>query len=305
MIGMKLVLKPLPLFLFSLLWLAACSSVSGSDRAQPMLPFKSVRGPTSLVSTNQASPDDQGAVNTDKLVSIAGEPSAGSQGLSSDESSSANYSVAPIDADSIALVKEIQALTAQRQADLVPAAPGWLHLIIRQFHSKVEAFSADNTSSGQLQLEQWLSLDDQGRVRADIRRLLDDPAQAGEFNLLSGGSWVNLPLAGFSTASNTLPFDPSYGIYDLVDQLVRQGQTLTRSTLYKECWYQGEKYTLSDGRITHEIVFKPDNHALRWIKTWQVSSGVITLVDSLEIALEERLSLPPDDILALAGQTSP
>ena len=279
MIGMKPVMKPLILFLIGCLVLESCSSIPKSNPVLDKQPEES--------------------------FTISGEPPFSNQDLSSDQSTTIAYSEASIPASSITLVKEIQDLTALRQADLVPNASGWLHLIDRQFHTKVNPSSTFDDSGGELQLEQWLALDDQGRIRADIRRLLDNQGPAGDFNLLAGGDWINMPLAGFSANSNTLPFDSSYGIFELVTQLIRQGQTLNKSTLYKECWYQGEKYTLTDGQVTHEIVFRPDRHALRWIKTWQVSSGVITLLSSFEIALEERLSQPPDDILALVSQATP
>jgi hypothetical protein len=208
----------------------------------------------------------------------------------------------PVDSSSVALVREVQSLAAQLRAELVPSSPGWLHLIIRREHSSTDSPALSNSSTPVLQLEQWLSLDSQGRVQVGVQRPLD--YQGSDATFLSGGNWLVLPLAGFTSSSSTLPFDPAYGIDTLVAQLVNQGQTINKSLLYKECWYQGDKYTLSDGQTIHEIVVKPDSHALRWIKTWQVNAGVITLVDSLEIALEERLPQPPEDILALTGHVS-
>ncbi len=106
------------------------------------------------------------------------------------------------------------------------------------------------------------------RSSPDIKRVVNDQGQAGEFSLLPGGAWTYVNLATQNSASSALPFDPNYGIYELFAYLLKQGQTLNKATLYKECWYQGEKYTISDGRIIHEALFKPDNHALRWIKIW-------------------------------------
>ena len=199
-------------------------------------------------------------------------------------------------------MQEIQALAAQRRADLVPSMTGWLHLIVRRVPAQAGSPSPADSPAEQIQLEQWLALDEQGRVRANIQRILDNPGpQAGELSWLSGGDWTSLPLAGFSSASSTLPFDPNYGIDQLAVQLAGQGQTLSKSTLYKECWYQGEKYSFSDGQTIHEVLFMPYDHALRWIKTWQISAQGIVLVESLEVALAERLPQPPDEILNLAG----
>jgi hypothetical protein len=269
MIGMKYLLKPLLLLLTGLLLLGASEAF-----IRPKLP------PTPAV--------------FQPGIQVFNNPA-----LENGESSTLAASGVPVDAASAVLVQEVHALVIQRQANLVPSAQGWLHLIIRRYQSTGDASTASRSPDDPLQLEQWLSLDAQGRVVAGVQRLLN--AQGDDAVFLSGGEWVSLPLAGFSAASSTLPFDPSYGLDQLVTQLVSQGQTFNKSLLYKECWYQGDKYTLSDGHTLHEIVVKPDTHALRWIKTWQVNDGGITLVDSLEIALEERLSQPPEDVQALVN----
>jgi hypothetical protein len=67
-----------------------------------------------------------------------------------------------------------------------------------------------------IQQEQWLLLDDQGKVRANIKRTLDSEGPADSFALWESGEWINLPLATINTASNSLPFDPNYGIYELL-----------------------------------------------------------------------------------------
>jgi hypothetical protein len=293
--------------LIAFLWLVACSPFFGSDRDQPALTFQRGNDLSSAASNSPTSPEDQDTASAcsifgkraDGLVTIFGESQTGNQ------SSIVTNPEVPVAPGSTTLLQEIQDLVAQRQVDLVPAVPGWLHLIIRLTSSKTDPLSAWDISSGQIQQEVWLLLDNQGLVRADIRRTLHTLEPAGGFTLGESGEWINLNLAANNTARSTLPFDPNYGIYELLAHLVRQGQPLNKGTLYKDCWYQGEKYTITDGRIVHEVLFRPDYHALRWIKTWQVSSGVLTLVDSLEIALEERLPQPPAEILALVVPSAP
>lgn len=310
---MKHVTRLLILFLTGVLFLKTSGAFSES-RGFPSIPaFRPGIDQPFLVSPELASPiGEEKAILSSSSKEQPGElfkaealSPSGSQVLSRDQGSNIASPGAPVDAAAIALLKEIQDLSAQRQTDLVPRKTGWLHLILRQYHTKAASLTTSSTSTEPLQFEQWLSLDDHGRVQAKFQRLLNDQSQGVDSIFLSGGSWTNLPMAGFSTNSSTLPFDPSYGLAVLVAQLVSQGQTINKSLLYKECWYQGDKYTLSDGRTIHEIVVKPDSHTLRWIKTWQINAGVITLEDSLEIALEERLPQPPDDILALASQALP
>ena len=272
---MKSVLKILLLLLMITVWLPACSPSLRSVSTQPTLIFQP-DGPGSVL------PAPVSADPVPAKITVMFLPATTSQ--------------------SAVLVQEIQALAAQRRADLVPSVIGWLHLIVRRVPAKAGNLSPSDSPAEQIQLEQWLALDEQGRVRANIQRVLDNPGpQAGELTWLSGGDWTSLPLAGFSQTSSTLPFDPNYGIDQLAVHLAGQGQTLTKSTLYKECWYQGEKYIFSDGQTIHEVLFMPYNHALRWIKTWQISAQGITLVESLEVALAERLPQPPDEILNLAG----
>jgi hypothetical protein len=273
MIAMKFLLKPLLLLLTGLLLLGASDAFIKSKLPASPAAFQ----PGIQVFNNPA--------------------------LEAGQSSTLAASGVPVDAASATLVQEIHTLVNQRRADLVPSTQGWVHLIIRRYQSTGDSSTASRSPDDPLQLEQWLSLDAQGRVVAGVQRSLS--AQGDDSVFLSGDKWVSLPLAGFSATSSTLPFDPSYGLDLLVTGLVSQGQTLNKSLLYKECWYQGDKYTLSDGHLLHEIVVKPDTHALRWIKTWQVNDGGIILIDSLEIALEERLPQPPQDIQGLAGQKIP
>ena len=182
---MKWIMKP-PLLLLIFLSLAACSSL---PKTKPVL-----------------------AKQSEKPVTIADNPPFKNQELSSDQSTNIAYSEASIPASTITLVKEIQDITAQRQSILVPGAAGWLHLIVRQIHAQAGSSSSGDGSEQQVQLEQWLSLDEQGRIRADIRRILENQGQNPEFNLLAGGAWVNMPLAGFSTDSSTLPGSATWSV---------------------------------------------------------------------------------------------
>jgi len=301
------------LFLIGCLLLAGCSPFSGSNQTQSIPTFQPDSDLTSLTSNSPISTEVQGLVSTSsvfgkqpgELAANSGEFPASDQDVYGSQSSSTVDTEIPVAAESAALLQEIQGLVAQRRADLIPAEQGWLHLITLQTKPKANSLVAGDKPDGMIQQEQWLLLDNQGKVRANIKRTLDSEGPADSFVLWESGEWINLPLATISTASSSLPFDPNYGIYELLAHLARQGQAFNRSTIYKDCWYQGEKYTVSDGRIVHEVLFRPDYHALRWIKTWELSSGAIVLVDSLEIALEERLSQPPDEILALVDQSTP
>lgn len=301
-------MKPFLLFLTGLLWLAACSPLprsSATKSVNPLQPGATLfsLAPTSLASTEElpaagAQASTEGQKPAAGLVTFAGEPPADNQVSSTGGASDANTAVAPSTAGSDALLQEVSGLVAQRLADLVPAAPGWLHLITRQVLAKGDPQTNGETPQGEIDLEEWLSLDSRGVVRTEISRKLNEQGLPIEDTFMSHGAWAD--LSGDTSASQ--PYDPNYGVYPLLASLVQQGGTLNKGTLYRDCWYQGEKYTISDGKTTHEVLFRPDHHALRWIKTWLVDSGSVTLVSSLEIALEERLPQPPPDVLALAAK---
>lgn len=301
------------MFLIAILWLVACSPLSGSDRTQPALSFQQDNDLTSLASNSPTSTEDKDAASIisfsgilhDEAVTNFGKSLANSQDLFGSQNSRVADVQVPVDVTSAALLQEIYNIVTQRQADLVPSTPGWLHLITRRTNLKVNSLFIGDKSGGQIQQEQWLLLDSHGVVRADIRRTLSSQEPEGGFSLWESGEWINTHLATTDTVSSKLPYDPNYEIYNLFDKFVRLGYVLNKSIIYKECWYQGEKYTVSNGQIMHEVLFRPDYHSLRWIKTWDLSSGAIILVDSLEIALEERIPQPPDEILNVAGQLVP
>ncbi len=196
------------------------------------------------------------------------------------------------------LLPELHDLVFQRRAVLI-GRPGWLHLVTRN------AGGANNLSSlwGKVpepwEEEEWLELDASGYARKAVKRLLNDELQPLQNSVLVNSSWWNLTLGAERPAEETGPFDPNYGFYDLALRLTRQGHSLSKGTIYKECWYQGEQYSVGDGVYKYEAVFNPDKHSLRWLKTWRVSPGPLALVESKEILVEERADKPPAEILAL------
>ena len=300
-------MKPLILFLTGLICLVACSLPPGFVQDQPASFSQATPGLTSLSSAGGYCTIDPSTVNSptifenpaDGFFKPAGESSTGSQSSTFLDTLEAGAG------SSVTLLQEIHDLSAQRRADLLPAASGWLHRITLHFHSQVSPYPAWDNPTGKYQQEEWLSLDSQGFVHAHLKRAIHDPGKVDDYSLLLKAEWTNVYPDNQSSTRDAFPLDPNYGVYEQFSNLVEQGQTLNRATIYRDCWYQGEKYTTSDGQIVHAALFRPDHHTLRWIKTWQVSGGDITLIDSIDIVLEERLSRPPDDVLAVLAQSTP
>lgn len=197
---------------------------------------------------------------------------------------------------------EVRDLAAQRRARL-DRSGSWLHIQSRNQRSHPDLLSAIATGLDQYVQDEWLALDENGQPQQGVRKITTENGKLLQVILLKHGAWNNLTLGVQSQAGAGAVFDPNYGFDELAARLVRQGFSLNKSLLYKECWYQGEKYTISEGHLMHEAVFKTDDQALRWVKTWQVAeNGDVSLVDSLEIMIEEQVSVPPADVLALLQQ---
>lgn len=208
----------------------------------------------------------------------------------------------PAEGSSAALLQEVSDLSEQRKADLT-AAPGWLHLLIRTTRTADNSLSNWWLPPGESEQENWLELDGSGKIITAVNRITKIAGQPDQVILLVDGTWRNLTLGAESPAQEKGPFDPNYGFYELAAQMVQQGHTLNKGILYQECWYVGEKYTIADGRTMQEAVFNPDKRSLRWVKTWHITAGVVKLVESTEIAIEERVAQPPADVLALLEKT--
>jgi hypothetical protein len=156
---------------------------------------------------------------------------------------------------------------------------------------------------GQYAQEEWLYLEGQGKIIRAIRRITDHTGQVIQMGVLADGIWKDLTLGSESLAEGGQGYDPGFGFYQQAVQFVEQGRQINKQTLYQDCWYIGEKYMIVDDGILHEAVFDPPTGELRSIKTWDVSSGVIQLIDSMEVAIEKRVPSPPDDMLQLLGSS--
>jgi hypothetical protein len=201
----------------------------------------------------------------------------------------------------LALLGEIQALTTQRQMDL-GSQPGWLYLRMRIAGTKNILFVDWSHQLERYEQEKWLYLDPSGKVLTAVLKILDENQQVLQVSLLKDGRWGNLTLGAESPAEDVATFDVNHGFYTLSAGLVGQGRQMHRDTIYHDCWYQGERYTISDGENYYEAVFNPDRMSLRWLKTWQISEGALVLVDSMEMMIEQRILEPPSDILALLSE---
>lgn len=196
------------------------------------------------------------------------------------------------------LLKEVHRFIQRRKADLL-SEPGWLHLITRQTVGETTALPGDETISSVTEQEGWFFLDEQGQISLAVTRLLDGQGQSDQVRIFQDGAWKFPPA---SSDFQTNPMDHlwlDFGFYQQAEVLMRQGNQLNRQTLYNNCWYSGEKYSILEGQLLHEALFNPDDGKLRSLKTWKISSNAISLVRHVDVLVDERVAQPPADVLAV------
>ncbi len=247
-----------------------------------------------LSACSPASPQTQPAGGvTPLLTSLTPGDSSQTSQVSQPESASLSQPLA-----------EVRDLAARRRIDLAKQ-DGWLHIQTRNVQAHPDPLSPFAPGLSQFIQDQWLALDGNGQIQRAVRKITDESGKTLQVSLLEHGIWYNLTLGAQSQSETSASFDPNFGFDELAARMVQQGYALNKSLLYRDCWYQGDKYTITDGHLTHEAVFNTVYREWRWIKTWLVTpKGDVSLVDSLEIMLEERVPQPSADVLAFLEQVS-
>jgi hypothetical protein len=196
------------------------------------------------------------------------------------------------------LLAEIQAHTRLYHSVML-AEPGWVHLIIRPDgfdHLDITRTFAESYQEG------WYRLDDNAEVITAVEKLVDEKGrdtqtfifQRGEWREAASGDVVIRNLPGFFKQADTF--------VQQVARLLAQGEQLSSQTIYSNCWYIGEQYTVSDGDFRFEAVFDPAEGNLKALKTWQVTDSAVKLVSGIDVLKEEHLPAPPAEIAALLGE---
>ncbi|MGE5222290.1 MAG: hypothetical protein ACM3PY_07625 [Omnitrophica WOR_2 bacterium] len=193
------------------------------------------------------------------------------------------------------LLNQLKHITDGYRAQMI-ANPGWLHLITRhsgpQGSDPLQGESADNS----FEQEGWYQLNPQGETLAGAVRRLNTLGLSRE---ITGGPWRRIQPGKENQLGLLDSLDAGSDFYQKINQFVNQGASLHKSTLYRNCWYIGEKYTLREGGTLHEAVFNPDNGKLVTLTDWDVSGASVTLIKNIDIVIEERAQQPSADVQAL------
>jgi hypothetical protein len=180
------------------------------------------------------------------------------------------------------------------------AEPGWIHLIIRPDGSNTTDITRPEAESYE---EGWYLLDDQAQVLSAIESLVDERGSIVQTFVFKNGSWWDV-----SNGETIIRGEPSYFkqgdiFYQQAGRLLEQGETLSSQTIYRNCWYIGEQYTISDGNLLREAVIDPAMGNLRALKTWQRNAKAIELVSGIDVLKEERVTSPPAEMVQLLEET--
>jgi hypothetical protein len=198
------------------------------------------------------------------------------------------------------LLDEIQELTERRKSDLSEA--GWLHIISRRSAGEGNPVEGAEELTPPYDQHEWLYLDESGQVTRAVVQVVDAVWRPLQTRVMVNGFWHDLSSGAVSQVNSIDDFPLGVGVYDQAKDLVGSDQQLNKQTLYQNCWYIGEQYTISDGKLMRYVVIDPDNAQLRAVKIMDISSGSFKMVDSLEVLKEERVSQPPDEVLAFFSQ---
>ena len=198
-----------------------------------------------------------------------------------------------------ALIEEIRAHTDLYHSAML-AEPGWIHLIIRPDGSNTTDITRPEAESYE---EGWYLLDDQAQVLSAIESLVDEHGNTVQTFVYKNGSWWD--VSGGETIVRGEPnyFKQGDIFYQQAGRLLEQGEKLSSQTIYRNCWYIGEQYTISDGNLLREAVIDPAMGNLRALKIWQRNANAIELVSGIDVLKEERVTSPPAKMVQLLEET--
>lgn len=193
------------------------------------------------------------------------------------------------------LIEEIQAHTELYRSQML-SEPGWVHLIIRPDGSDQTDITRPEAESYE---EGWYLLDDQTQVLSAIETLVDERGNTVQTFVFKNGGWWDTSNGEAIIRGAPRYFEQSEIFYQQVGRLLEQGEKLSRQTIYSNCWYIGEQYTISDGKFLREAVFDPAMGNFKALKTWERNEDTIQLVSGIDVLKEERVSTPPAEMVTL------
>lgn len=202
-------------------------------------------------------------------------------------------------------LQELYDLYTARKANLW-SKPGWVHLVFRRGLQDPTPFTQDVLGQDMIMDEEWVYLNDAGSPTLAVIRLLYEDGRAIPVRVLKDGAWRSLLFGEMDSDESWDDLDPGFGFYEHAARLVQQGVRLNKQTIYNNCWYSGEEYSILEDQVVYAAVYHPGNQTLRTVRAWTTEQGAVVMVSRTDIYVEERVDQPPVDVLALLDDnTSP
>ena len=193
------------------------------------------------------------------------------------------------------LMDELQAHT-ELYRSMMLTEPGWVHLIIRP--DGYDKTDITHTAAERYE-EGWYLLDDRAQVHSAVERLVDEKGHTTQTFVFTNGSWRDASNGKVIIRGLPRYFEQGVTYYRQAARLLEKGEKLNSQTIYSNCWYIGEQYTISDGKFLLEVVIDPAMGNLRVLKTWELVDGAIELVSGIDVLKEEHVLKPPAEIVSL------
>jgi len=226
--------------------------------------------------------------------------------------------------NSPAYLQELEAMVSFRRGNLL-ASPGWVKRLVRlTIELDGELKTVENETSSQVD-ENGLVIqviEPQARAKCSCQGgfLMSWARTSGSQSIwdmqpqdiwtVFGGSQLEtngslLPEPGIRTETVIEPkqaeinritiqgLEPGqpilldFGFSKYAQNRVAEGARLQRQTIYENCWYLSEQYTLVDQNQRVEALFNPDTGKLRRLQVFDLSQKDIRLLWRIDLAVEE------------------
>jgi hypothetical protein len=189
-----------------------------------------------------------------------------------------------------ALIQEVRELAEVYRLRLVSEA-GWIHRVVR-------STSMNSGLDMAYELEGWYRLDEQQDLIQALEYVTSENGEISDVRLYREGKWERKGFSQVPLGTNIRSQGFDFGFSTEAARLVQEGASLNRMTLYENCWYMGELYTLSDGVNRLSALYYPDTGKLRSLESWRLDSDGIKSLWQILLPVEERLDHLPGTVLA-------
>lgn len=208
-------------------------------------------------------------------------------------------------------LRGIETVLAQREKELTAGA-GWIHQVLRNY----SAGGVDSAPQERNFLtENWLHVDHQGNVIAMISNVRADDGRLLEQVVIRDGR-VHRRIAGESAPAAPVAFHADWGLFNELLRAARAEKTVTREeeivnerpawifTIEDPIGQPAQENTGADAgqKVLREAVDAETGAVLYSELVLYLEGGKRISIWRQSVVAEERIDLPPDEVLALVNQ---